>query len=222
MTADTEKIIYIDIDSKSIKQDIQLLFAFEDMASGANFANVAWRVSTVYYNEEVDQSVPVEFKATLAFALASKLQGKFIIPGQSIKMNLGDGVELVKDKEDHPTFKNRKQYSELRPSQIRARNRAEQLVPLTVGFHNGKFVDPAGYIPELGHNNDWIATLKTAMNLYVTSDAKSGQTIDTISKSSLIYTWDMANPGIPDQSRWLLEKLDSGAYQITRYAYIPT
>jgi hypothetical protein len=53
------------------------------------------------------------------------------------------------------------------------------------------------------------------MKLYVTSDAKSGQTIDTISKSSLIYTWELANDlKVPNGSRWLLSKEDSGAYKI--------
>ncbi|KAF8700550.1 hypothetical protein AX14_000691 [Amanita brunnescens Koide BX004] len=173
------------------------------------------RVSDVIYNPEVEQTVPVEFKGILAFALSSKPDGKIIVPGKSIKMNLKDGVDIVKDKLGHPTFNDRKQYSDLHDNQIRAYNGAGQPVALTVGFHNGKTVDPAGYIGDLPRNSSWIAAYRPDMKLYVAGDAKSGQIIDTISKSNLIYTWELADDlKVPNGSHWLLTKSKDGIYHI--------
>jgi hypothetical protein len=53
------------------------------------------------------------------------------------------------------------------------------------------------------------------MKLYVAGDAKSGQIIDTISKSSLIYTWELADDlKVPNGSHWLLTKSKDGIYHI--------
>jgi hypothetical protein len=52
------------------------------------------------------------------------------------------------------------------------------------------------------------------MKLYITSDAKQGQTIGTISKSKMVHVWNMASVAVPDQSRGFLKMEDSGEYKI--------
>jgi hypothetical protein len=62
----------------------------------------------------------------------------------------------------------------------------------------------------------WIATYKPDMMLYITSGAKQGQNIETISKlSDFEYRWEMDSVDVQDQSRYMLKRLGTGRYAIT-------
>jgi len=211
--ATISKTIIINVDSTTIKKDIQLLLTFEDMASG-NFENVAWKISDVHYHPGVIQSVPITFESILAFSIASKQKEKFIMPGETIAMELKESVEIVQDR-NQLTFKNKVTDKKIPANQIVARNNAGTKVDVSVGFLTGAIFSSAAYIAELGNKNQWIATYKPVMNLYITSNATTGQTINTIAKSDVVFAWDMASADVPDQSRWFLKMEDDGSYKVT-------
>jgi len=214
--ATISKTINILIDSETIKKDIQMLFTFEDMGSD-NFENVAWKVSNVNYQPGgAIQKVPIMFESTLAFSIASKINGKIITPGETIPMNLKEIVNIVLD-EDQLTFKNKTTGTdkEIADNQIITRNDAGKKAGVSVGFLKGRVFSSAAYIGDLGYKSKWIATYKPEMKLYIASDATTGQTISTILKTEVVFKWDMASVQVPDKSQWFLKREDSGEYTIT-------
>jgi len=211
------KTIHIKIDEKKITQDIQLVLTFEELIPGDNYEKVAWAVSPVNYKAGVSQEVPVTFEASLAFSLASKKDGKTIIPGKIAAMELQETIDIV-TQSGQLTFDKKIQHDKrLHEDQISTWNNADTKVAVTVGFINpaGK-LDPAAYIGGLMNKNVWVATYKPNMTLYITSDMSAGKAdvISTIAKSDPIHTWELASSTVKEGSTWRLTVDDKDTYVI--------
>ncbi|KAG6906853.1 hypothetical protein DXG01_011732 [Tephrocybe rancida] len=140
----------------------------------------------------------------------SKTQDKYIVPGDNVIMRLQETVDITVDSDTRKVIFDNKDRDpqRLQPDQILVSNNASRKVDMAVGFVEGTNFNSAAYISGLLNGDNWFATYKPHMNLYVVDDlkAKHGQIINTISNlSGVVYTWELARDyEVPPDSRWIL------------------
>ncbi|KAG6847117.1 hypothetical protein H0H93_009995, partial [Arthromyces matolae] len=130
---------------------------------------------------------------------------------------LQTNVLLVSDDDGAVDFKDGSELNKnLAPNQFSAENTANQAASVAVGFVENNKLVPTGYIEQLNNGSSWIVTYKPDLTLWIASDGVTGQTFDTISKStSPVHVWNLANPSsTPDNSVWVLYVDEHATYRI--------
>ncbi|KAG6833251.1 hypothetical protein H0H93_013328, partial [Arthromyces matolae] len=126
-----KKNFSIFVDGKTIKNDVKLLFSFDDLSKG-DYEKVAWKVANVKYKQHVVQHVPIEWKSTIGFSLASKDDGHVVHPGKLVVMD-PTNVKLVRGDNGEIDFKDDiEANATLKLDQISAENTAGRAASVAV------------------------------------------------------------------------------------------
>ncbi|KAG6827649.1 hypothetical protein H0H93_015450, partial [Arthromyces matolae] len=155
----------------------------------------------------------------LAFSLASQGSENVIQPSQIVKIDsLQQNVQVGVDDDGDLEFKTVSKSDHLQDNQISAENHSGRDASVAVGFLRGSKFGPAAYVATLPHAITWIAKYKPDLELYISRDGETGQTMNSIALSTeAIHTWKLADPkDVPNNSYWVLSVNEKGNFCIRR------